>query len=587
MVNPTLAADNSGGTKRVVNEVGNTDAAAAAQCAAEGGTWNPTTKTCTKKPETPVDNRTGTVPVTSTEIVETPPKEGDYKAGADGQPLVFKDGRWEVYGARNTREIITEDPATVAAREQEEVAGADANMPADQYLQSLGTDTLAGQAYQRALALRMASIDEQQLAAGQSYGDMYEQAKMSQAARRGMSDVSGMTGGMADQAQSRMSAAEIASLGQIGMGREATMRQLEMAELNAPMEAFQEGAQMDEFERARQMQDTQMQQAETLFEQAQSGWRQDPTTGEWTNIDKQTQDALSLQAINATQRAEVLGEMQYWQAVLADPTQAMLHANAQQALGTLQTRYGELLANNSVMTGVPSGTTPETDTPETDTPETENTITTEEGEIVPRVTPEDGGVEIETGLSLTGSMNSYISNKLTGLGITETMELPNFNNQIRDAEDLAPFIQTLAGDKATEGYDFAPEFELVNRYLKNPTEVSKAEYNRLQAAGIIKNSVDYYDAAHDVQIGSGGSFAKFSTDNPANAQFVEQLINSGYIDREFAEPKNGEYNLGIILPMRKTNNYNLTWAGLYDQFLSGSLIPTSNVTNASPIDIFG
>jgi hypothetical protein len=239
------------------------------------------------------------------------------------------------------------------------------------------------------------------------------------------------------------------------------------------------------------------------------------------------------------------------------------------------------------MTGVPSGTTPGTDTPGTDTPGTENTITTAEGEIVPRVTPEDGGVEIETGLSLTGSMNSYISNKLTGLGVTETMELPNFNNQIRDAEDLAPFIQTLAGDKATEGYDFAPELELVNRYLKNPTEVNKAEYNRLQAAGIIKNSVNYYDAAHDVQIGAGGSYAKFSTDNPANAQFVEQLINIGYIDREFAEPKDGEYSLGISGIMRKTNNYKLTWAGLYDQFLSGSLIPTSNAAGASPIDIFG
>jgi hypothetical protein len=516
-------------------------------------------------------------------VVTAAPKDGDVRRGANNQIEEFKNGTWQVAaGSGSTREYTRIDPASVAAQTQEEVAGADANVPPDQYLKSLGTDTLAGQAYQRALALRMASIDEQQRTAGLSYGDMYEQAKMSQAARRGLSDVSGMTGGMADQAQSRRSAAEIASLGQIGMGREATMRQLEMAQLNAPLEAFQEGAQMDQFERARQMQDTQMQQAQTLFEQAQSGWRQDPTTGEWTNIDKQTQDSLSLQAVNAQQRAEVLGEIQYWQAVLSDPSQAMLHTDARAALGTLQTRYGQLLANNSVLGGGPSGTTPGTETPGTN-----NTITTTDGNVVPRVTPTDGGVQIETGLSLTASMNSYISTKLTGLGVTNTTELPNFNNQIRDAESLAPFIRTLAGDKATEGYDFAPELELVNRYLQNPTEVNKAEYNRLQAAGIIKPNADYYDAAHNVQIGSTGSYAKFSTDNPANAQFVEQLVTLGYIDREFAEPKNGEYSLAIIGPMRKTNDYNLTWARLYDQFLSGSLIPTSNVTGASPIDIFG
>jgi hypothetical protein len=149
---------------------------------------------------TPTGGRVGTGPVGGTEIGETPPKEGDFKAGPDGKPLVFKNGRWEVYTGGTTREIRTEDPATIAAREQE-MAGADANVPIDKYMQSLGTDTLAGQAYTDALARRLASIDEQQLAAGQSYGDMYEQAKMSQAARRGLSDVSGRTGGMADQAQ--------------------------------------------------------------------------------------------------------------------------------------------------------------------------------------------------------------------------------------------------------------------------------------------------------------------------------------------------------------------------------------------------
>jgi hypothetical protein len=342
-----------------------------------------------------------------------------------------------------------------------------------------------------------------------------------------------------------------------------------------------------ELDRTRMMQDTEMQRAQTMFEQAQAGWMQDPETGQWTNLNEleaeeraAMQDQISLMSVNATQRAEVLGEMQYWQAVLADSSQAMLHADAQRNLGTLQTRYANLLLNNATITGAPqAGTTPETETP---APETtpENTVTTEDGTVVPRVTPEDGGVKVETGLNLTSSMDSYVADKLIGLGITEETELPNFNNRIRNAEDLAPFIRNLAGDKATEGYDFAPEFELVNRYLKTPTEISKAEYNKLQAAGIIKNNVDYYEAAHNIEIGTGGNYAKLSTDNPANAQFVEQLINTGYIDREFAkvDTKDNEYQFSIVDLQRKANNYNLTWGDLYDQFLSGSLRGPNSAT---------
>jgi hypothetical protein len=509
---------------RVVDEVEGTDAAAAAACAARGGTWNPTTKTCDKKPETPVDNR----PVTNTvggTVVETPPKEGDYKAGADGQPLIFKNGQWEVYGVRNTREIITEDP------NKEPVPGADANVPIDKYMESLGTDTLAGKAYAEALARRMASIDEQQRTAGLSYGDMYEQARMSQAARRGMSDVSGMTGGMADQAQSRMSAAEIASLSQIGMGREATMRQLEMAELNAPMEAFQEGAQMDEFERARQMQSTQMQQAETLFEQAQSGWMQDPDTGEWTNIDKQTQDTLSLQAINATQRAELLGEIQYWQSYLtSNPGNEQALAN----LSDLQTQYGTLLSQSKDLAAQRTPTTDvdvdvddDVDVDVNDAWETDFTKGTVEQNAV-----------------------SFITPQITALGITEETALPNFKASIRNNEDLAEIVYKLAGDKAVEGYDFTNEVSILNRAINQPTTLTEAEFNQLKEAGAYQGG-DYLEVAFGIKSTQTGTTAERRLTFPQNEiseAFMRYAVNAGLVkeDQVANSVQNNNYSFRTV-----------------------------------------
>jgi hypothetical protein len=460
----------------------------------------------------------------------TVPQEGDYKAGADGQPLVFKDGRWEVYGARNTREIITEDPNA------EPVPGADANVPIDKYMESLGTDTLAGKAYAEALARRMASIDEQQLTAGLSYGDMYEQARMSQAARRGMSDVSGMTGGMADQAQSRMSAAEIASLGQIGMGREATMRQLEMAELNAPMEAFQEGAQMDQFERARQMQDTQVQQAQTLFEQAQSGWVQNED-GTWTNIDKQTQDTLSLQAINATQRAEVLGEIQYWQAVLADSNQASLHEAARENISTLQISYGNLLANNPVISGGPSGTTPPGPGPGPG-PE-------------PEPEPEPSWQTDFTAGTLEQNATTFIATKLPTMGLSATDDLPGFRPGIRTDNDLAQSIYNLAGNKAVEGYDFATEIALVNKAAKNSDTLTSAEFDQLKAAGIYGPTQQYHKL-FDIGIPTNTGDLRGQTVNfPQNdlmKSFMVYLVNTGMLtENDVARSlRNNVYNISAI-----------------------------------------
>jgi hypothetical protein len=366
----------------------------------------------------------------------------------------------------------TETPTTAIPNV---VPGSDANVNTQKYIESLGTNTLAGQAYSEALARRLASIQNQQFAAGQSYQDMYDQARMSQAARRGMSDVSGMTGGMAEGMQAQLSAAEMRGLGQIGISREQTMRDLELARMGAPMEAFGEARAIDEYEmakeeleRSRMMQDVEMQQAETLFEQAQSGWVQNED-GTWTNIDKETQDALSLQAINAQQRAEVLGEMQYWQGVLADPTQVALHADAQKNLGTLQTRYADLLLNNSVMTGGPSSTTP---TPE---PEPE-----------PEPEPTNDAWEIDfTKGTVEQNAQDYVANIGANL-ITEETDLSGFRTDIRTSEDLAEGIVKLAGDKDIEGYDFKPEIELVNRALYNRESITQDEFLNLADAGLVR-----------------------------------------------------------------------------------------------------
>ena len=460
----------------------------------------------------------GTVGGTDTTL----PKEGDFKAGPDGQPLIFRNGRWEVYGVRNTREIITEDP------NEEPVPGADANVPIDKYMESLGTDTLAGKAYAEALARRMASIDEQQRTAGLSYGDMYEQAKMSQAARRGMSDVSGMTGGMADQAQSRMSAAEIAALGQIGMGREATMRQLEMAELNAPMEAFQEGAQIDAYERSKAMMDRDMQQAQTLFDQAQSGWVQNED-GTWTNIDKQTQDLISLQAINATQRSELLGEIQYWQSYLTS------NPGNQQALTTLtdlQAQYATLLSQSKDLAA--QRTTGSSGSQPGPGPEPE---------------PEPDGFVQQTGLTVRKSGEMFIESTLTNLGFTDDMALPNFEVGIQSISDLAPLVYQLAGNKAREGYNFADEIDLITRAVYSPGELLPNEFEQLKAINIYKEGTRY---AQVLGLGNGvndqGQNTHLYPINPRNQEFIASLLESGRLTEAQLEKsiQGNNYNLSTL-----------------------------------------
>jgi hypothetical protein len=466
----------------------------------------------------------------------TGPKDGDMKLSPDGQPLIFRNGRWEVYGVRNTREIITEDP------NKEPVPGADANVPIDKYMESLGTDTLAGKAYAEALARRMASIDEQQRTAGLSYGDMYEQARMSQAARRGMSDVSGMTGGMQDQLSSRMSAAEIASLGQIGMGREATMRQLEQQELDAPMAAFEEGRQIEAYERSKAMMDRDMQQAQTLFEQAQSGWVQNED-GTWTNIDKQTQDTLSLQAINATQRAEVLGEIQYWQSYLTS------NPGNQQALTTLtdlQAQYATLLSQSKDLAAQRTPTTDDVDV-----------------DVDDDVVVEPEGFVRTTGQTTQSAAVDFTKSRLNQIGITDAslenpinILKPRFQNQ----EDIAEAVVELAGDKAVEGYNFTEEIELVTKVLTDPTSITFEEFKEIKENSILFDSTARYYGVYGWRFSRSTVAGKITeqfmfNDTPQNRELVEYLLENGQVKEDNISIKDGKYTIKSNFNSGSQNQY--------------------------------
>lgn len=540
------------------------EAKASRDCAARGGVYNTATKTCDIT--TSGGGGLGTGGAAGTGDGGSTPVEGDVKRGEGDQILRFDGTSWKPINQGSTREFQMVDPNAP-------VPGADANVPINKYMESLGTDTLAGQAYSEALARRLASIDEQQLSAGQTYGDMYEQARMSQARRRGVSDTTGMTGGMADQLNTRVSAAEMASLGQIGMGREATMRQLERQELDAPMAAFEEGRQIEAYERSKQMMDRELAQAETLFEQAQSGWMQDPETGQWTNMDKEMQDSISLQAINARQRGEILGEMQYWQAILADPGQAALHEGARTALGELQTRYGTLLTNSSVITGRP------------------NTPGSEGPQLTPEPEPEPTWQSDFTAGTLEQNATTFIATKLPTVGLTAADDLPGFRPGIRTDNDLAQSIYNLAGNRAVEGYDFATEIALVNKAAKNSDTLTSAEFNQLKAAGIYGSTQQYHNL-FDIGIPTNTSDLRGQTvrfpQNDLMKSFMTYLVNTGTLtENDVARSlRNNVYNISALDSRQQPR-----FPQILDEFArwneTGRMTQRPETLGLSPVDIYG
>ena len=105
-------------------------------------------------------------------------------------------------------------------------------------------------AFRRAVASQLRQSYQQQRETGQTYSDLYQQARR-QATRMGaMSDASGFSGGMARGQAARASAAEIQALSNIAAQRESAMRDIMGQRQAIPSNALIEAQQADQYARA-------------------------------------------------------------------------------------------------------------------------------------------------------------------------------------------------------------------------------------------------------------------------------------------------------------------------------------------------
>jgi len=119
-------------------------------------------------------------------------------------------------------------------------------------------------AFRRAVASQLRQSYETQRQTGQSYSDLYQQARR-QATRMGaMSDVSGFSGGMAQGQAARASAAEIQALSGIAAQREGAMRDIAAQRQAIPSNALIESQQAEQYARA--IQAANKQRADEIFE---------------------------------------------------------------------------------------------------------------------------------------------------------------------------------------------------------------------------------------------------------------------------------------------------------------------------------
>jgi len=126
------------------------------------------------------------------------------------------------------------------------------NIYSQYYTQQNDPAKAGSDAFRRAVASQLRQSYETQRQTGQSYSDLYQQARR-QATRAGaMSDTSGFSGGMARGQSARMSAAEIQALSGIGAQRERAMRDIELQRQAIPSNALIEAQQADQYARAQQ-----------------------------------------------------------------------------------------------------------------------------------------------------------------------------------------------------------------------------------------------------------------------------------------------------------------------------------------------
>lgn len=133
--------------------------------------------------------------------------------------------------------------------ETEEVTG---DTPFDVYLKNLGLGEAAVSAGTRSLSRILEENQMRQESAAQSYSDMYQQARDLATRRGGLSNVSGFTGGMAQQQADRLSAAEMAQLTTLGVQRESTLRGIEAEKQTAWSDALLEAQQTQDIVTAQQ-----------------------------------------------------------------------------------------------------------------------------------------------------------------------------------------------------------------------------------------------------------------------------------------------------------------------------------------------
>lgn len=99
-------------------------------------------------------------------------------------------------------------------------------------------------AQQRYLTEILGDINTRRTQTNRAYADLYNQAQMATRRRGGLSDVTGFTGGMQEQYQTKVSAAQEANLLNLGTQREMALRELDTeagaAESNAMLMAQQE-----------------------------------------------------------------------------------------------------------------------------------------------------------------------------------------------------------------------------------------------------------------------------------------------------------------------------------------------------------
>lgn len=103
-------------------------------------------------------------------------------------------------------------------------------------------------AFRRAVENQLSENIRQRGAAQQTYSDLYQQARSQSLRGRALSNTSGFTGGMAEGAQAKLSAAEIGALTNIASAREGTMRELDLQKLAIPSNAMIEQQQSQAYE---------------------------------------------------------------------------------------------------------------------------------------------------------------------------------------------------------------------------------------------------------------------------------------------------------------------------------------------------